>query len=197
MLNRKGMGVFASLFAAILLSSCGGGMSTSSPAPNAQASVFTVGTDAPLPSVVFCQIMVTGITIFNGTTNVPVLTTPQVVDFAQLSGLHQLLDLNSVPVGTYTSATITIASPVIGFIDTTQNPPAISTINGTLTQSTVTVNLANPFVLGSADLVGLRMELDLRKSLAIDVNGQVTGSVNPTFHMQLLNATNSSVSIDD
>ena len=60
----------------------------------------------------------------NGATNVPVLTTPQVVDFAQLSGLHQLLDLNAVPTGTYTSATVTIASPVIGFINTAVNPPS-------------------------------------------------------------------------
>ena len=66
----------------------------------------------------------------NGTTNVSVLSTPQVVDFAQLSGLHQLLDLNSVPTGTYTSATVTLATPVIGFIDTTQTPPAVSTMNG-------------------------------------------------------------------
>jgi len=198
MRNWKAMGVFIVFLAALGLSSCGGGSSATSTTPlNQEGSVFTVGTDAPLPSVVSCQIMVTGVTLNNGTTNVPVLTTPQVVDFAQLSGLHQLLDLNSVPTGTYTSATITIASPVIGFIDTTQNPPAISTINGTLTQSTVTVNLANPFALGSADLVGLRMEFDLSKSLATDINGQVTGSVNPIFHMQLLNATDADVSIDD
>ncbi len=68
MFNRRGMGVFVVCFAALLLSSCGGGGSTFSPNPtNQQASVFTVGTDAPLPSVVSCQIMVTGITIFNGT----------------------------------------------------------------------------------------------------------------------------------
>jgi hypothetical protein len=141
--------------------------------------------------------MVTGVTLNNGMTNVPVLTTPQVVDFAQLSGLHQLLDLNAVPTGTYSSATVTIASPVIGFIDTTQSPPAINTINGTLTQSSVTVAFANPFVLSAADLVGLRMEFDLRQSLQTDQNGQVTGSVNPVFHMQLLNATDANVSIDD
>jgi Domain of unknown function (DUF5666) len=141
--------------------------------------------------------MVTGVTINNGTTNVPVLTTPQVVDFAQLSGLHQLLDLNAVPTGTYSSATVTIASPVIGYIDTTQNPPAINTINGSLTQSSVTVNFANPFVLNAADLVGLRMEFDLRQSLQLDQSGQVTGVVDPVFHMQLLNATDANVSIDD
>jgi len=197
MWKMKATGVFIALLAAFGLSSCGGSSSASNPGPEDQASVFTVGTDAPLPSVISCQIMVTGVTINNGTTNVPVLTTPQVVDFAQLSGLHQLLDLNSVPTGTYSSATVTLASPVIGFIDTTQNPPAINTIDGTLTQSTVTVNFANPFVLSAADLVGLRMEFDLRQSLQTDQNGQVTGTVDPVFNMQLLNATDANVSIDD
>lgn len=197
MRNLKAAGVFLALLAALGFVGCGGSSSVSNPGSSGQASVFTVGTDAPLPSVVSCQIMVTGVTINNGTTEVPVLTTPQVVDFAQLSGLHQLLDLNAVPTGSYTSATVTIASPVIGFIDTTQNPPVISTINGTLSASTVTVNFPNPFVLNDADLVGLRMEFDLRQSLATDANGQVTGTVNPVFHMQLLAATDANVAIDD
>jgi len=118
------------------------------------------------------------------------------VDFAQLSGLHQLLDLNAVPNGTYSSATVTLASPVISFIDTTQNPPAINTINGSLTNTMVTVNFATPFVLNGPDLVGLRMEFDLPKSLET-TNGQVNGTVDPVFNMQLLNATDSEVSIDD
>jgi hypothetical protein len=41
------------------------------------------------------------------------------------------------------------------------------------------------------------MEFDLRHSLATDGNGNVTGSVNPMFQMQLLGADDSSVSIDD
>jgi hypothetical protein len=197
MRNFKATGVLLAFLAALGLCSCGGTSYGSNPGNSGQSSVFTVATDAPLPSVISCQLQVTGVTIFNGTTNVPVLTTPQVVDFAQLSGLHQLLDLNAVPTGTYTSATVTLANPVIGFIDTTQNPPAITTINGTLSQSSVTVNFANPFVLGDADLVGLRMELDLRKSLATDANGQVTGAINPIFHMQLLASDDANVSIDD
>jgi hypothetical protein len=198
MLNRKGMGVFLMFFAAIALSSCGGGGNGSAPSGNQTGSVFTIGTDAPLPSVVSCQVLVTGITLFNGTTNVPVLTTPQSVDFAQLSGLHQLLDLNAVPTGTYTSATVTISSPVIGYINVDPpNPPTVATINGTPTQFSVTVNFATPFVLTSADLVGLRMEFDLRKSLQTDGSGNVTGVINPVFEMQLLNATDSGVWIDD
>jgi len=197
MRNFKATGVFMLFLAAIGIAGCGGATSGSDPVSPNQASVFTVATDAPLPSVISCQIEVTGVTIFNGTTNVPVLTTPQVVDFAQLSGLHQLLDLNAVPTGTYTSATVTLANPAIGFIDTTQNPPVVNTMNGTLSQSSVTVNFANPFVLQDADLVGLRMELDLRQSLATDSNGQITGAINPVFHMQLLASDDSDVSIDD
>jgi len=197
MRNLKATGVFFVMLAALGLASCSGSTSAVNPGGGASdASVFTIGTDAQLPSVISCQIMVSGVTLNNGTTNVPVLTTPQVVDFAQLSGLHQLLDLNSVPTGTYSSATVSLASPVISFIDTTQNPPAINTINGTLSQSMVTVNFANPFVLNAADLVGLRMEFDLRQSLET-TNGQVNGTVDPVFHMQLLDATNSEVTIDD
>ena len=141
--------------------------------------------------------MITGVTIYNGTTNVPVLSQPQVIDFARLSGLHQLLDLNAVPTGTYTSATVALSSPVIEFIDTTQNPPTVTTLNGSLTQSSVTVTFANPFVLQDNDLLGLRMEFDIAKSLATDANGQITGVVNPDFDMRLLASDDSNVSIDD
>lgn len=197
MRNLRATGVLLALLGALGLCSCGGTSSALKTGGSGQASVFTVGTDAPLPSVVSCQVAITGVTISNGTTNVPVLSTPQVVDFAQLGGLHQLLDLNAVPTGTYTSATVTLANPVIGYIDTTQSPPAISTINGKLSVSSVTVNFVNPSVLNDADLVGLRMEFDLRQSLATDANGQVTGAVNPVFHMQLLAADDAQVSIDD
>jgi hypothetical protein len=195
--NPKCLGVFAALLAAVVLSSCGGGGSASTTPPQNQASIYTVGTDAPLPSVVSCEVTVSGITLNNGSTNVSVLSQPQTADFAQLSGLHQLLDLTSVPTGTYTAATITIASPVIGYINTNVTPPTVTTINGTLTQSTVTVNLAQPVTVSNADLFGLRMEFDLRQSLQTDGNGQVTGTVNPVFEVALLNSTDSQVSIDD
>ncbi|HTV58290.1 MAG TPA: DUF4382 domain-containing protein [Verrucomicrobiae bacterium] len=197
MRNCKILSAVVCLLTVAALSSCSSSGNGGGTAQQETGSIFTVGTDAPLPSVVSCQLMVTGVTINNGTNNIPVLTNPQVVDFAQLSGLHQLLDLNAVPTGTYTSATVMISSPVIGFIDTTQNPPAITTINGTLSTQSVTVQFANPFVLQDNDLVGLRMEFDLRQSLQTDQNGQITGAVNPVFHMALLAADDSNVSIDE
>ncbi len=161
------------------------------------ASVFTVATDAPLPSVISFQLTVDSITLFNGTTNVSVLSQPATVDFARLNVLHELVDLNTVPVGTYTSATLTLASPVIGFLDILVDPPEVETINGTLLQTSVTVPFANPFVLGADDLVGLRMEFDIRSSLETDDNGDITGDVDPTFHMRLLAAGHADLSIDN
>lgn len=194
----KVTGVFFAFLSAIALSSCSsGGGGTSSPLPQDQASVYTIGTDAPLPSVVSCEVTVSGITLNNGTTNVSVLSQPADVDFAQLSGLHQLLDLTSVPTGTYTSATITISAPVIGYIDTSVSPPTVSTLNGTLSTNSVTVNFAQPVSVTSADLFGLRMEFDLRQSLATDSNGQITGAVNPVFEVALENALTDQIPIDE
>lgn len=200
MRHSKTMGVFACLLAAFGLAACGGGSYNStggSGGGTQSASVFTIGTDAPLPSVVSCLVTVSGITLYNGSTNVSVLGSPQEIDFAQLSGLHQLVDLQSVPTGTYTSATVTLSAAQIGYIDTAQNPPAITTITGTLSPASATVTFAKPFVLQNADLVGLRMEFDLRRSIQVDNSGNITGAINPTFHMALLDATDAQVSIDD
>ncbi len=59
----KGMGVFLALAAAVALSGCGGGGTNSTTPQVGQASIYTVGTDAPLPSVVSCEVNVTGISL--------------------------------------------------------------------------------------------------------------------------------------
>ena len=159
--------------------------------------VFTVATDAPLQSVVSCQVQVDQISL-NGSPNL--LASPALVDFAQLSGLHQLLDLTGIQTGTYTTATITLDAmtpPVIQYINTSVNPPTISTLTGaTLSQTSVVVPLAAPFTLTTNALVGFRMEFDIAASLVTNA-GQLTGVINPTFHVALLNAADSEVSIDN
>jgi hypothetical protein len=195
----KATGVLLVFLSSLVLSSCSGGSgggSSTGPAQE-QASVYTIGTDAPLPSVVSCEVLVSGITLYNGSTNVSVLSQPAAVDFAQLSGLHQLLDLTAVPTGAYTSATITIANPVIGYVNTSTNPPTISTLNGTLSTNSVTVNLNQPVTVTNSDLFGLRMEFDLRQSLATDANGQVTGAINPVFHVALKDSATDVIPIDE
>jgi len=75
------------------------------------------------------------------------LTQPTTVDFARLVGMRSLLGFNTVAPGTYTGATITMASPVISYLNIGTTPPTVNTLNGTLTSSTVTVSFAHPMVV--------------------------------------------------
>ncbi|MHB8754597.1 MAG: DUF4382 domain-containing protein [Candidatus Acidiferrales bacterium] len=166
--------------------------------PPQTGNVFSIGTDAPpsLPSVVSFQVMITGVTVNNSGGSLSALSNPVTVDFAKLDGLHDLLDLDSVPVGTYDSVTITASTPIIGFLDTTQSPPALNSMNATPSTFTVTVPLANPLVVDQTDMVGLLIEMDLRQSIQT-ANGQLTGTINPTFDVRGLTADDSEAEIDD
>lgn len=192
----------ALLIASLLfLASCGGGQ-TSSTTPSSQqqmGNVFTLGTDAAptVPSVVSFTVTISSVTLSDGTTTANLLGAPETLDFARFQGLHELLDLQDVPTGTYTQATVTLSSPVIGFLDTSVNPPILNSMNGQLTQSTVTVTLPKPLVLNDSDMVGLFMDLDLRQSLTTDANGNVTPMVNPRFDIHALSADDAEASIDD
>ena len=186
------------LLLTVITIACGGGSSSSTGAKSAQqASVFVTGEDAPLPSVLAFNVTLNSITLNNGSTDVPVLSAPQTIDFARLLGLRTLVAFNTVPSGTYGSATIQLANPVISYLDLSTTPPSVATINGTLTNSTITVALTKPMVVGPNGLAGLHMEFDLRQSLAVDATGQVTGSVNPQIGLRPVRSTDSEAVITD
>jgi hypothetical protein len=159
--------------------------------------MFTIGTDSPtLPSVVSVQVQITSITLTDGTTTVNLLNGPQTVDFAKLNGLRSLLDLQDVPAGSYISANITVGTVVIQYLDTTQSPPALNTINATVSPMMVTQTLTIPLVLADNDLVGFFMDLDLRQSIQTDANGNVTGNFTPTFDVKGLSVDDADAQID-
>jgi hypothetical protein len=110
-----------------------------------------------------------------------------------------MLGFNTVAAGTYTSATFTLSNPVIYYVDMTTTPPSLGSLNGTLTNSTVTVAFPNgkPLTAGSNGLVGLHMDFDLRQSLAVDGSGQITGSVNPTIDVMAVSASDDLGQITD
>jgi len=176
-----------------------GGTGSSQPSTNASpaAAIFITGEDAPLPSVLAFNVTLNSITLNNGSTAVSVLSMPTTVDFARLMGLRTLVGFNSVQPGTYTSATINLSAPLISYLDLTTSPPSVGTINGTLTNSTVTVALSKPLVVGSNGLAGLHMEFDLRQSLRLDVAGQVTGVVDPHIDLKPVMASDPEAEITD
>jgi hypothetical protein len=194
-----------------LASGCGGGSSSSTTTTQPQSgSIFVNGTDAPLPSVLSFQVDITGMTVSDGTNPpVSVLNGTQTVDFARLNGLHTLLDLNTIPMGTYTTVNVTLANPQIGYLNVT-NPqttpptrPAITMLNGTttpavtLTQSSVTIPLSSPLTVNAGDIIGLSFDFDLRQSIEVDQNGQFTGVVNPTLDLKAVTPSDSDAYIDE
>jgi hypothetical protein len=180
---------------------CGSNSSSQNSNSTSQpGSVFVTGEDAPLSSVVGFDVTINSITLNGqGGSTAQVMSTPTTVDFARLLGLRSPLSFNSVAADTYVSATFVLANPVISYVDMTQNPPALNTINGTLPQNpySITVNFPTNMVVGSNGLAGLKMDMDIRQSLAVDVNGQVTGTVNPVIYIKATQASDPDGQITD
>ena len=173
-------------------------------------TIFVSGSDAPLPSVLSFKVDVMGISVAEGMSSpVTVTSGSQTVDFAKLNGLHTLLDLNTIPAGTYDTVIVTLANPEIDYLNVTNpqtNPPTRPTISSytstttppaTLSTSTVTISLTNPLVVNSGDVIGLGFEFNIQKSVAIDMNGQVTGVVNPTLAVHAITPSDADAYIDE
>jgi hypothetical protein len=86
----------------------------------------------------------------------------------------------------------------------TANPPALTTLNGTFspttgspTQTTVTVNFPTAKIVTNSGLAGLRMEFDIRQSVAVDGNGQITGVVNPTINANMVTSADPTGKVTD
>jgi hypothetical protein len=199
---KRSLLIFGLLTATTLsLVGCGGGSAATSGMGSGsnQSAVFVTGEDAPLPSVVAFNVTLNSIALMNNSGSVTVLSTPVTVDFGRLMGLRSLLGFNTVAAGTYTSATFTLASPVISYVDLSTNPPSLGTINGALTSPTVTVAFpsGHPLAVGSSGLAGLHMDFNLRDSLQTDQNGQITGVVNPKISVQAVSAADEGGEITD
>jgi hypothetical protein len=112
------------------------------------------------------------------------------VDFARFNGLQTLLDMNDVPVGTYSNISITLGSATIGYLQTQSgSAPTIATMAATYPQSAstyvYTATLTNPLIVTqTGEPVGLHMDFDLRKSIVVDGTGAITGAVTPTFNVK-------------
>jgi hypothetical protein len=161
-------------------------------------SSFVVGTDAPMASVVSFNVQVTSITATDANNNtVQLISGSPMVDFARFNGLQTLLDMNDVPVGTYSNVTITLGSGTIGYLDTSTAEPTIQTMTANISPSSVTYTLKNPMVVAESGApVGLHMDFNLRKSIGV-TNGQINGDVAPTFTVNGVNNNEKGAYIDE
>jgi hypothetical protein len=208
---RKWLSGLSALALVVFAGGCGAGNTMTTPVVQTQSgTIFVSGSDAPLQGVVSFKVVISGISVAKGTgTPVTVTTGPQTVDFARLNGLHTLLDLNTIPPGTYDTVTVTLASPEIDYLNVT-NPqttpptrPTISSYTSTttppavLTMSMVPIALSSPLVVNSGDVIGLGLEFDIRKSLAVDMNGQITGMITPNLNVKAITPSDADAYIDE
>ena len=107
--------------------------------------------------------------------------------------------MNDVPVGTYTGVTITLGTATLGYLNTTAPPPTINTEPATA-HHFHRHRHAQPIPWSSPHAgapVGLRMDFDLHKSIQVDSNGNITGTVNPTFDVSTVARTDPGAYIDE
>lgn len=188
---------------AILCVGCGttstSAVTSQSQSQTTTAPAFVIGTDAPLPSVTSFAVQLLSIDATTSTgTSVPLLSGTPTVDFARFNGLQTLLDMNDVPVGTYTGITITLGSATLGYLNTAAGAaPTIASQPATLTTSTITQTLTTPLVVTTTGPVGLHLDFDLHKSIQVDSNNQITGTVTPTFDLSAVLPSDPGAYIDD
>lgn len=185
--------------ATLLAAGCGSSL-TSSTNNNSQpvtGSSFVVGTDAPMASVISFNVQVSiSATDQNGDT-VPLTSGSPMVDFARFNGLQTLIDMNDVPVGTYSTVSISLSNGTIGYLDTTTAEPTVQTMAANIPNTPLTYTLAKPMIVAQSGApVGLHMDFDLRKSIVVS-GGQITGAVNPTFTVNGVNNNDKGAYIDE
>jgi Domain of unknown function (DUF4382) len=179
---------------AILCVGCGTSATNTVTNPQTQtAPAFVIGTDAPLPSVTSFSVQLMSIDAITADgTSVPLLSGTPTVDFARFNGLQTLIDMNDVPVGTYTGITVTLGPATLGYLNVVAGvAPTIQTEDATLSTTTITKTLATPLVVAATEPAGLHFDFDLRKSIQVDSTGQITGNVTPTFNLNVVRPSDS------
>jgi hypothetical protein len=184
---------------AVLCVGCGTTASTVANQQAVTAPAFIIATDAPLPSVTSFSVEIQSIdAVTTDGTSVPLLSGSPTVDFARFNGLQTLLDMNDVPVGTYSSIVVTLGPATLGYLNVVAgSAPTIATEPAILSTSTLTSTLATPLVVATSGPVGLHLDFDLHKSIQVDSNGQITGNVTPTFNLNVVTPSSAGAYIDE
>jgi hypothetical protein len=173
-----------SLAGMIQFSGCEGPALKSVGAPS--TSLVVSGGDAPLCSILSFTVTITGMTLSSqaGGSAVSVLGQGNSVtlDFAALLDFTAVLSLSSLPAGTYSTLTVTLANPYINYLDTSKSPPVVSTLTPTLSTLTVPISLSPALTVRGTGAASLSVDFNLLQSVLTNpTTGQLTGDVDPTF----------------
>jgi Domain of unknown function (DUF4382)/Domain of unknown function (DUF5666) len=187
-MRKQLIGFIIVIVAALAVLSCGGSTtSQTGTTPAGSGQLVLMGTDAPVCGVASFNVTITSATLTpqGGGTPVSVMdsSNPVTVEFASLMGFNTLLNMSSVPAGTYSQVTFTfMPNPSLTVFDGT--PPAPTEISATLTQTTVTANIVPALHVTANGSSGLTLDFRLFQSIQTDPNtGQITGQVDPSIRV--------------
>jgi hypothetical protein len=156
---------------------CGGGDSmmrtTDSQPGNANLQV-NIG-DGPADRLIAFSMVINSLTLtnnFGGT--ITLINTPTPVELTRLLGTMQTLGMMNVAPGTYTSATFSMGSAVVTYMD----PVAKQPVQKTVGPMNATVNFNPAVTIGNTAMI-MNFDMDMAASVSIDASGNVT--VEPVF----------------
>ncbi|MBI1941061.1 MAG: DUF4382 domain-containing protein, partial [Acidobacteria bacterium] len=183
MLTKRRAASLAVGLAAVILTSCGGNDDSSSGTPRpGTGALYVLISDAPVCDVLSFQIRVTGMTLRpQGTEKeVPVISAASLIklNFAALRDLTTVLHLSTLDEGTYDRVTITFSRPELGLFDSAEDPPSV--LRG-LSFSTLKpeIPITPPLTVVKNQVNVLRLHFDMRRSIEVDSENQITGNATP------------------
>src|SRR6266404_6382642 len=148
-----------------------GSTPTPTPAQSSQPVAITVSDD-PGTSVVSFTVTIQAITLVSSSgAAVPLVTAPATIEFTHLAGTSTPVGTANVPAGTYTRAEVTLANPVVTYINPSTGQPVQKTLNAA--PITVPVPLNPALVVGSTAMA-INFDLSVFGSVNIDAAGNVT-----------------------
>ncbi len=180
--HRPASALFVALLAAsLVMNACGGSSSNNSqtpPPPVTKNSTVQINIgDWPSDRVMAFATNITSMTLNNtdGTSS-PIISSSTPFEIMRLAGTMQPMNVLTIPQGTYTGASISMASMSVTYMDPVSHAIVQKTIAGPITTS---VPFAQNMTLGSTPMV-VSFDMDMANSIAIDASGNVT--LTPTFH---------------
>ena len=173
-----------------MFSSCGdSGSSTAAPGTG---SVFILLGDTPFADILsarmsFYRLNLVPVGSDTGRAALPMSLFAR-PDIAGLRDSLTILSIASLETTTYDRADIFFAIPNLSLVDPTQDPP-VNTIFGKIVSSSTMFNIEPPLVLAKNKFNALRVDFDMLRSIRVDAQGQVTGTINPVFNVTPLAAS--------
>lgn len=166
---------------AFALSGCGGAGSSSAssnptPTPAAKTVVQVNMGDSPADWMLAFSMNISSMSLTGSNGSASVVSSSTPMEMMHLMGMMQPLAMINAPQGSYTGASVTIASATVMYMDPTTKAPVQATIPGPMT---ATITFASPITVGTTP-VAMGFDLDLASSVTM-TNGNMT--MNPVFHV--------------